>query len=551
MTRPYPALLRQLALALLLVPGFVPAPVPAAAEDRATPPVAEAVGGAVLLTPDNTLPLPPGQRRLARVVFADSTLPVLGSKQNKPGHQLLRRLVAAGQAAGNTGDLYENRDRNHSRLPLEAHPQLTQVLYDETFRKQGLDYGLAKYMLFSAPVIGNSSTARTAGPLWRSQPRIALTADLAALQHLLQSYATGQIDLYPEHRDHDPEHGDLLPANTPYMLISQGSSGSDRPHLEALAMILAAFRPDTKAVLRQSGLLAPTVQMVYRRARVGVRSRAAYLSGGAHPSVFRASDIALARMVGLANAIPPDAIPPVVLLKVLEETRATEGTDFFGQGLTETLFDTPSAIARIWRSRAGRRSMVVSAAATRDINGRELRFDWSVLRGDPARVTITPLTPNGDHARIVMDWQPPLPAPGTPDILSRRIEIGVFANNGVYDSAPAFISVLMPIHENRVYEPGPDGAPRPVSIDRRLPEGAYADPLLFPVLNWRDDYHYGPDGASTGWTRYRGSDETRYDAAGRRLTGGAGDEAEQVTVVKYVTTALPGRPPRVTETPVP
>lgn len=42
-------------------------------------------------------------------------------------------------------------------------------------------------------------------------------------------------------------------------------------------MILAAFRPDTKARLTETGLIAPTVQMVYRRARNDVLSREAYL----------------------------------------------------------------------------------------------------------------------------------------------------------------------------------------------------------------------------------------------------------------------------------
>ena len=487
---------------------------PSGAEDASARfPAIPAQGGVVLLTPDNTQALVPGQRRLARLLFPEATAPVLGAHKNGPGHQLLRRLVAAGQAAGNTGDLYENRDRRHSRLPLDAHPQLTRVHYNEALRARGLDYGLGLTMLYDAPVIANSSTAVTGGAAWRSLPRQALTTPGGA--HLFyQNYASGQIQVYPEHRDHDPERGDLLSANTPYVLISQGSSGSDQPHLEALVMILAAFRPDTKALLRQTGLIGPTVQMVYRRARVGVRSRAAYLSGAAHPSVFRARDIALARMVGLANAIRPGEVPPMVRLQVLEESGAEEGTDFFGEGLSEVLFDTPSAIARVWRSRAGRRSMVVTAADTRDPNGRDLRFDWVLLRGDPERVRITPLTPEGRYALIEMDWQDPVPAPGTPDILSPRIDIGIFANNGIHDSAPGFVSVLLPRHETRIYDLGPDGAPQVQSIDRRAAEGVYADPRVFPVTPWRDVYRYDADNAPAGWLRHRADGMAEYDAQG-------------------------------------
>jgi hypothetical protein len=392
-----------------------------------------------------------------------------------------------------------------------------------------VDYGLAQTMLFDAPLIGNSSTALTDRVLWRSQPRLALSTPGGA-QMLFQNYASGQIHVYPEHRDHDPELGDLLSANTPYVLITQGSSGSDLPHLEALAMILAALRPDTKAVLRDTGLIAPTVQMVYRRARVGVRSRDAYLSGAAHPSVFRASDIALARMVSLANAIRPDGVPPMVRLQVLQESVAVEGVDYFGTGLSEVLFDTASAIARIWRSRVGRRSMVVTAADTVDPNGRDLRFDWVLLRGDPDRVRITPLTSDGRYAQIEMDWQDPRPAPGSPDILSHRIDIGVFANNGAHDSAPAFVSVLLPRHERRVYETGPDGAPRILSIDRSRTDAIYADPLLFPEASWRDLYQYDKAGQLSGWARHRAERVYEYDVDGRQIPDGAGSGSAKVSV---------------------
>ncbi|NRB36811.1 MAG: hypothetical protein HRU31_19250, partial [Rhodobacteraceae bacterium] len=440
--------------------------------------------GAALLTPDNTIGLDNTVRRGARIVFETREAPVLGPDQNTPGHQLLRQLVASGLAAGNRGDLYENRDRGHSRLPFGAHPQMTYVVYDGALEGQGVDYGLAQVMLFDAPLIGNSSTAVT-GPIWRSQPRLALTSPGGA-RTLYQNYVSGQIHVYPEHRDHDPERGDLLPANTPYVLISQGSSGSDQAHLEALVMIMAAFRPDTKARLLETGLIAPTVQMVYRRARNGIGTRDAYLSGAAHPSVFSADGINLAAMVGLANAITPDAVPPLVRLEVLEETTPLPGVDYFGDGLSEMLFDTPSAIARIWRSKEGTRRMVVTAADTVDPNGRDLTFDWVLLRGDPEQVRITPLTADARYALIEIGWQDPRPAPGTPDILSARIDLGVFANNGAYDSAPGFISVLLPRHETRLYELAPEGGKHPVEITRAAAEEIYFDPMIFPVLPWSD-----------------------------------------------------------------
>ncbi|MFX0547398.1 hypothetical protein ACEWPL_017840 [Roseovarius sp. S1116L3] len=241
--------------------------------------------------------------------------------------------------------------------------------------------------------------------------------------------------------------------------------------------------------------------MILRRNLTSVRSRAAYLTGLAHPSVIPSDQINLMRMVQLANALTPDMVPPMVRLSVLSETKSTEGIDYFGEGLSERIFDTPAAIARLWRGSGAERSMIVSAEATRDPNGGSPEFDWRVLRGDPARTRVEPLDARGLRARITVAWQLPRPVPGRPDILSSRVDIGVFARSGRQDSAPGLISVLLPQHEMRRYGPGPNGQMRIESLDRRVPEGGYADPALFPRSDWRDIYRYGPDGALLGWDR--------------------------------------------------
>jgi hypothetical protein len=517
-------LTRRRLLRLLAGTALIPAAARAAEAQQALatfatgPLVAE--DGTLLVRRAALVPEGPGGRPLARVQIPDSDAPVLGPEADGTAARRLRRLVHEGRAAGNHGDLYENRDRGHSRLPAEAHPQMTHVVYEAGMRKARLDYGLAGPVIFDAPLIGNSSTALKKGAFWRSLPRMALTRPQGP-RLLYQNYLAGQIHVYPEHRDHDPAHGDLIPANTPFFLVSQGSSYSDRPHLRALAMILAALEPETKAALHDAQLLAATVQMVFRRSLTPVRSREDYRSGRAHASAFPGSQINLARMVGLANALTPETVPPMVRLAVLSETPSLEGVDYFGEGLDERLFDTPPAIARIWRSRAARRSMVVSVEATRDLLGRAPDFAWRVLRGDPARTRIEPLDARGTRARITLDWQDPRPAPGHDDILSSRVDIGVFARIGDHDSMPGLISVLLPHHETRTYAPGPDGDPRLESRDFRLAEGVYADPLLFPRADWRDVYRYDPAGRFTGWQR-EGAEGTgaplRFDAAGRLIT---------------------------------
>ena len=459
-------------------------------------------------------------------VGAPASPRVLGRQRGDNAYDHLRDLFDRGRAAGNAGDLYDNRDRGHSRLPPQNHPQLSATVYDAAAREADVDYGLADRIRFDRPTIGNSSTAVTAGPFWRSLARDALTRpDGGGPLRLSQDYASNRIYVYPSHKDYGAESGDLFPANTPYVLVSEGSSRSDQPFLEALAMILAAFRPETKARLVETGLLAPTVQYVFRRSQRSVLSREAYMSGAAHPSVFPAYEIGLARMVSLANAILPDDIPPMVRIRMLEETEPVEGVDFFGEGLSETFFDTPAAIGRIWRGKDYRRTYLVSAEETVDPNGRPLSFEWRLLRGDPDRVRITPLD-GGARARVEVDWQEPRPIGEENPIRSARVDVGVFANNGVHDSAPAILSVLLPAHETRRYEPGPDGAMRIVAIDHADPAkaGVYADPMLMARADWRDDYRYDADGALVGWTRSRPDrDPESFRADGARTFGDAAE----------------------------
>ncbi len=73
-------------------------------------------------------------------------------------------------------------------------------------------------------------------------------------------------------------------------------------------------------------------------------------------------------------------------------------------GLSERLFDTPSAIARVWRSTDYSQSMTVSVEETTSPNKRPLDFNWVVLRGDPERVKIKTLDGKGLRAEIEVDW---------------------------------------------------------------------------------------------------------------------------------------------------
>jgi len=374
--------------------------------------------------------------------------------QKKVG-QRLRAWYKQGTAAGNTGDFYDNRDRGHSALKLQRHPQLDRIEYSDEMKQRRLDFGLQFRFIHPHVTFGNSSTA-SGDMTWGSNARRMMLSG-RAMMALWRQYTGNHLYIYPEHRDHDPGrngrggHGDLFPANTPYVIISQGSSGSDQAFVQAVAFTLAAFRPEVKKTLVETNLLMPTIQKILRRSMADARKRTDYLTGRAHPTVFDGRKLDTLRMVELAHALEPNAIPPMVRLRVIEEDGAVEGTDYFDAGRPERLFDTPAAICRVMRSIKQSRRIVVSAAASHDVNRRPLTYRWVLLRGDRRRVTIRPQNAAGSVAEIRLSHHERRPSyPGSP-IESTRVDVGAFAHNGVAYSAPAFVSFYYLDNEVRTY----------------------------------------------------------------------------------------------------
>jgi hypothetical protein len=368
---------------------------------------------------------------------------------------LMRKWFADGTAAGNDGDWYDNRDRGHSGLDLGPYPQLRKIEYTEDERKQGRDWALQRSVLPQV-VFGNSSTSSgvTSGG---SNPRMAYSHPMG-LAMLCAQYTSHNLYIYPEHQDCDPGrngspgYGDVYPTNTPYLIISQGSSGSDRAFMRAIPYVLAAFRPDVKRRLVETGLLMPTIQMILRRTNPQVATKKDYLTGKAHPTVFDGGWVNDLKMAEMAHEIRADAIPPMIQLRVVEEDAAVNGRDFFDLHTSEHLGDTPIVIARIFRATARTRRMVVSAEASGDLNKRPLTFHWVVLRGDASRIRLRPTNEAGSICEIVTAWHERRPVAQGSALESNRVDIGVFVDNGVYYSAPGFITFFCLDDEARDYD---------------------------------------------------------------------------------------------------
>lgn len=429
-----------------------------------------------------------------------------------PAAELVRGWMAEETAAGNFGDLYVNRDDGHSRMAVTNFPGLTPVTYGAAAREQKAHLSLPN-TLFDYPVIGNCSMSMTTGPFWRSLPRAIVTDPFQPLA-AFRFYTANQCWFYPEHRDHDPEMGDLYPANTPYYVVSQGSSYSDKPFMEAFAAAMAALRPETKRVLVTHKALAPMLQMIFRVTQKTVKKPEDYLTGAAHPVVFDAANLDAGAMVRMAQALTPEQLPPLVVLRTLKDAQVEMGRDFFDLR-PEGLFDTPFAIARVVRGVARERRMTLEALVS---SGRkDVTFQWVVLQGDAEKVTFRPLTPNASQVEVSVAYHGiyrPLGADGSPAALtSSRVDIGCFVKAGDYYSPPSFVSFCYLPNEVRAYRD--DG--QILSMDYTNESPRYADPALTVQKGWKDLYEYDDAGRPTGWYRKRGTQTERFTHAGHKV----------------------------------
>src|SRR4051795_3579018 len=104
--------------------------------------------------------------------------------------ELLRQWWKEGTAAGNAGDFYDNRDKDHSPLNLAPYPQLSAIKYTAEDEK-AFRHWAAQRVLVPHVTFGNSSTS--APPtLGGSNPRMYYTS-ANGLQFLHSQYTRNNL----------------------------------------------------------------------------------------------------------------------------------------------------------------------------------------------------------------------------------------------------------------------------------------------------------------------------------------------------------------------
>ncbi len=181
----------------------------------------------------------------------------------------LNEWFVNGTAAGLKAITYENRDGQHSPLNTAQYPLL------QVFKGTETDKGAATQVR-NTPTLGNCSMASGADQLG-CLPRLYMM-DPGGNRFLAQQYLSNNLFIYPEHQDHDiGGYGDRLPLNTPCLLISQGSSFTDQPFLQALVAQLFQRRA---ARIEAQGLVDGLLRRADRRHQcAGARPPAARAPG--------------------------------------------------------------------------------------------------------------------------------------------------------------------------------------------------------------------------------------------------------------------------------
>lgn len=321
-----------------------------------------------------------------------------------PAKDVLAAWIADGTASGNGGDLYVNRDGNHSRIKADAFPLLSELCFEAEARRKNVDKALPNALYPGAAVVGNASLAINSTNDSCSLVRMAMQ-DPAALLALQQCYLDNQFWVFPAHKDFVPEKGiDRYMGVTPCALQSVGSSGSDRYFVRAALAASAALRPETKAAVLSRKAFGPLMQHLFRRTRKGVESDADYLTEKAHPTAFDRSSLDVERMVQMAHGLTPESIPPTLL--PLSSFVPVKSTD-----LERELDFTFRPFA--------------SSAS-----GSELTYEWRTVHGDAKRVVITPGQNGSVHLSV--DCRS----------LTNRIDVACFAKTATSTwSAPSFICI--------------------------------------------------------------------------------------------------------------
>jgi hypothetical protein len=331
--------------------------------------------------------------------------------------------VTAGTSAGFTGLTYACLDGAHARADTSGMPGIDAQVHDD-FPAAGFPASAIVVMNMSRAWIPAGGSLSIPRPSWGPWPT-----------RLPDLYRESKLAFFPEHRDHGIV--DVYPGQWPWVMFSQGSSGSELDEVRKLLLTLGVLPADVRARLHETRTLGPFAQYVMRRSRVA--SDSAYLTPAGHLTVFPDADNTAA-MLDLATAITAAEAPPVVAVEVTDRTEPASwnvrvrpntpyARDYDHAGTAPT--DT-----------AGEMRILIDLTTSEDADGDTLVYFPRVVRGDAATVTLERLDETGTQWAITT----PYPADQVVNLDGQdrtvgRVTIAFVAHDGTWLSAPSYVSV--------------------------------------------------------------------------------------------------------------
>lgn len=349
--------------------------------------------------------------------------------------------LSPGEAGGNAGDLYFNRDGGHSDLVVTNFPGLTRVMLDSVGRERGMDLDFPN-TIFPCPVFGNCSRAMTKGPLWRSMPRALLTMESGRLPLMYTLYRSNQVWVYPAVHDTPPmgPYGDLFSSVAPYWIVTEGRSWSDKYYLKAALAASAAMNRKAKREAVARGDFAALVQTLLRKSLKGVLTEDDYLTPKAHPTAFPPNGIDFERLKASASALTMSTLPPVAVISGV----AASKTEYAGK-MPEITHASPCAWGFVLRGPETNRSFVVRASGG-------AQYAFAQVHGAPGAAVVERLS--ADSAKITVDRT--LLSP------TNRADVAIVAKGRKSGwGAPAYVSFAVVDEKAAYFDPVLAGVPPP------------------------------------------------------------------------------------------
>lgn len=304
-----------------------------------------------------------------------------------------------------------------------------------------------------------------------------------AEKNVLGIYATGKA--------FGKDGVDRLMGYYPMAVAHEGGAEESVKFVRLAAEMIRAMPADRR---HEASLVIP---WLLRKSQRCIRTDAEFLAGLAQRPILRFSDLDAEKAVRLAAEIGPEReeyAPPLLDVR-------NSRMDFDVHKVTD-LWDSPydvwASASSPWHlafmARTGEKTIALEMAV---VSQPESKVFWRLLQGEADKVRIE--EKEGGSARIAVDYHEPFMTqlPGNREFRTSRVDVGAFKVQRGITSTPSIVSFYFMPNAKRVY--GANGLLE--SIDYRQRQYETWCPRFCPKGDWKDVFHWTPEGDLMGWTR--------------------------------------------------